>query len=240
MKFKMLNRISLKIYRIKFGLRTFIATKPEIFFPLVKFTKSKKLLVNKNSDILIEGFPRCGNSFAVDAFMLAQNTKYNIATHLHAPAQIIYSVKYNIPTVVTIRNPVDSVVSFIAMFKEVNEIQNKVAVYPSIEQLLRSYLIFYSSIINIKKKFVTANFEQITTDFGQVIRNVNYFYKTDFQVFKHNKNNVDIVLQKAGIHAGPTEYRSQIKRNLYKEIKNPKYDKLVKESSDLYNKFLSN
>ena len=64
--------------------------------------------------VVIEGFPRSGNSFARRAFIMAQDETFDvtrIAHHLHVPAQVIRAARWRIPTLVLIRRPKDAVLS---------------------------------------------------------------------------------------------------------------------------------
>ncbi|RMG27959.1 MAG: hypothetical protein D6732_19595, partial [Methanobacteriota archaeon] len=45
-------------------------------------------LIGARTEIVIEGYPRSANTFAVVAFRLAQNRPVKIAHHLHMEAQI--------------------------------------------------------------------------------------------------------------------------------------------------------
>ena len=54
--------------------------------------KYRGLLVDGGTQMVIEGFPRSGNTFAVFAFRHAQRRDIRVAHHLHAPAQVIRAV----------------------------------------------------------------------------------------------------------------------------------------------------
>ena len=61
--------------RIKILAKSFVVT----FAPIAFFRQNnKKILVTNNTDIVIEGFWRCGNHFAVFAFQNAQKRKMKI------------------------------------------------------------------------------------------------------------------------------------------------------------------
>ncbi len=68
-------------------------------------------LVNRDTELVIEGFPRSGNSFAVIAMMLAQKNPLRIAHHFHVPAQIIYACRHKIPVLVILRKASDAIIS---------------------------------------------------------------------------------------------------------------------------------
>jgi hypothetical protein len=58
--------------------------------------------VSRTTQLVIEGYPRLGNTFAVVAFLQAQKEDVRIAHHLHAPAQVIRAARWRIPTIVLI------------------------------------------------------------------------------------------------------------------------------------------
>src|ERR671920_2182155 len=88
---------------------------PTIFFSLYRLLRTRKDLtraVTPDTQLVIEGFPRSGNSFARRAFIMAQDEpqiKNHIAHHLHVPAQVVQAARWQIPTLVLIRRPRDAV-----------------------------------------------------------------------------------------------------------------------------------
>src|SRR5262245_65181203 len=79
--------------RARRRLRGWLGQHPALYLPLARgfrraYDGSRKT-VGPETELVIEGFPRCGNSFAVAAFSLAQPRPVRIAHHLHAPAQVI-------------------------------------------------------------------------------------------------------------------------------------------------------
>lgn len=80
-------------------------------------------IISPQNDLVIEGFPRCANSFAVRAFRSCNDpaNTLRIATHMHSPAQAIMGVHWKIPTLVLIRNPDQAVPSFPALAIQLNK-----------------------------------------------------------------------------------------------------------------------
>src|SRR5688500_16315598 len=66
---------------------------PAVFFPLYRLLRTRKDLtraVTPDKQVVIEGFPRSGNSFARRAFIMAQDETFGvrgIAHHHHVPGQ---------------------------------------------------------------------------------------------------------------------------------------------------------
>ena len=94
-------------------LRTRIGTKPLIFEALYKaFNRNSTQLTGKSTDVVFEGYPRSGNSFAVFAFSSAQGRSLRIANHVHSPSQLIRAAQLGIPACLLIREPAAAVAAF--------------------------------------------------------------------------------------------------------------------------------
>ena len=121
---------------ISFLLRSFVGRYPWLYYPIYNLVpKNSRLAVARDTQLVIEGFPRSANTFAVLAFESLQPNKFKIAHHMHVPAQIIRAAHFKIPTIVLIRNPTDSVISFVIRDTKI-----------SIEQALKCYISFYEKI----------------------------------------------------------------------------------------------
>ena len=98
-----------------------------------------------------------------------------IASHLHVPAQVVQAARWQIPTLVLIRRPRDAVLSF-ALWNPI-----------SVDQALRYYISFYETAEKYRDAYVLGLFEEITEDFGQVIKRINDKFGTTFSLFRHNE-----------------------------------------------------
>lgn len=222
--------------RMQYKVRSFLALHPELFFPLIQLkSTSRKLAVGKHTELVIEGFPRSANSFAVGAFKAAQLNPVSVATHLHAPAQIILAARKNIPTLVLIRRPTDAVVSLRSLDLEVNSSKPSRARNFNVEHLLKNYIHFYTSIMPYKDKYVLGCFEEVTSNFGSVIKRINERYNTNFALFEHTEESMKKVFQGQGIHAAPSSKRQEIKAIVSQEIETSKAKALVSEAENIYN-----
>jgi len=161
-----------------------VARFPALYLPWARsrrraFDGSVKA-VGPGTEIVIEGFPRCGNSFAFAAFRLAQGRETRIAHHLHAPAQVVAAVRRGIPALVVIRPPEEAVASLMVRDPRVSP-----------EDALRDYVGFYEPLVGHAGGFVVAEFSEVTTDFGKVVRRVNSRFGTRFREFDHSPGNVE-------------------------------------------------
>ena len=166
-----------------FKTRFWISGSPLLFYSIFNFLKREKsTLTTPATEIVIEGFPRSANTYAVIAFQQSQEQDIQIAHHIHAQAQIIKGVALNIPVCVLIRNPVDAVKSLVIAFPEI-----------SFKAGLEAYIKFYSDIYRLRKHYVIATFEEVTTNFGLVIEKINKKFKRSFTVFEDNPENIEKV-----------------------------------------------
>lgn len=171
--YDMLN-INDNILNIRRICRNLLSTIPNIYIPVAKLL-GRVGVINNNTEIVIEGYPRCANSFAESAFLIAQNRDICIAHHSHSAAQVIAGVRRNIPVIVLFRHPDDAVISRI--------IKNP---WLSPRAAYHEYLLFYSKIEPIIDRCVLSSFKSTTEKFGEVLKVANRKYKTKFNYFDHN------------------------------------------------------
>jgi hypothetical protein len=96
-------------FKLEKWLQIYAGAHPAIYFNLFRLLRTRRSverLVTPDTQLVIEGFPRSGNSFARRAFVMAQNEsshKTRIAHHIHVPAQVVRAARWRIPTLVLIR-----------------------------------------------------------------------------------------------------------------------------------------
>jgi hypothetical protein len=131
------------------------------------------------TELVIDGFPRCGNTFAVVAFQLAQPRPRRVSHHIHSAANIIAAAKRGTPVMVTARAPEDAVLS--CVIREP---------YVSIRQALTAYIALYERLQPWHDRVLVADFREITTDMGAVIDRINAKFDTTFTPFTHTPDRV--------------------------------------------------
>lgn len=160
--------------RLRYELRCAISLSPALYLPLAKLKRidtDGATVVTPNTDLVLEGFPRSGNTFAYFALQMSQPRPLKLAHHFHAPAQLVAAVRWERPAMVIIRNPSDAVCSFV---------QREPMITP--RQALRSWIRFYKALLAYQYGFVTVTFGQVTSDFGQVIERINERFGTRLEV----------------------------------------------------------
>lgn len=227
--------------KFKRTIRAALGSYPHLFFPLARFGKAgDSAPVDQDTELVIEGFPRSGNSFAVAAFRMVQTRPVRLAHHLHAPAQIIAGARRHLPILVLVREPVAAVLSLVIRHPEV-----------SIKMALHEYIRFYKTVTPYRDHYVTGVFDEVTNDFGAVIQRVNRRFKTDFGFFEHNETNVqksfEIIEQKNRQRnngalaelsiARPSQVREKLKSERQLALTAAKHQRLVAEAQALYHDF---
>lgn len=240
------NPVDDKLARLRHEVRRQVAKYPFIYLPLARAKHQPghfhdPEVISRNTEIVIEAYPRSGNSFTVTAFKLAQPRPVHVAHHLHAAAQVKTGIRRGLPTLVTVRDPEEAILSYVILTPHLR-----------VKQALQSYLDFHEGILAIKGQLVVSTFSQVTTDFGAVIRRVNEKFGSTFVEFDHTEANVKRCFQvqeegwaakgKAEPNVGfPSEERKRIKDHLreqfYDESRGNHLAKMRNRAYELYEIF---
>lgn len=198
---------------------------------------ANRFAVNKNTEICIEGFPRCANTYSACAFKLV-NRDVKLGHHHHVPAQIFKSISFGIPTVVVIRNPEDAVASLLVLKNSI-----KADIY------IKSFIKFYKSIVPVFDKVIVAHFPQIIENFNHTIEAVNRKYNKDFNLIDNIENRKEEIykilnefngkFEKRDIkrHFIPNEEKENFKKKVIKYVKE---SQLLPEANKLYLHIVNN
>jgi hypothetical protein len=171
--------LSKKRRELVYSTRYVVNGYPTIYLPLtrVRHRRDAHWIVRPDTELVLEGFARSGNTFAVDAFELAQGRPVKMVHHTHAPAQVIAAVDRGVPTVVIVRDPMQVVLSHMA-FRNI-----------SAEPPLRAWIRYHKRIVPYRGRIVVATFEEVTADLGAVIGRINARFGTRFERFEHTEAN---------------------------------------------------
>jgi hypothetical protein len=226
--------------RVRFDLGTSIRRYPRLYLPIARRRRRGQPLT-KETQFVIEGFPRSGNTFAVASFGASQTRPIRLARHEHAPAQVIGAARQGIPCLVLIRRPEEAVLSFAIQQPQL-----------TVRQLLRTYLRFYGPLHPYLDRVAVATFGQVTTDFSAVIRRVNERYGTDFGLFEHTEENARRSLDEIERHSKarwgegvtaemkrstPSDLREQVKAALRRRYRAPRLQRLRERADREYETF---
>jgi hypothetical protein len=227
----------------KEATRRYIGERPLLFYGVYRLRPGyRRLLVDRTTQLVIEGFPRSGNTFAVVAFEQAQQQSLRIAHHLHAPAQVILAARWRIPSLVLARKPTDAVLSWTIREPWV-----------SVDQALRHYVSFYNNVTECRHAFVVGLFEEVIQSYGAVLERVNAKFGTRFSPFEHSEDNVNSVFARIEkMHrarrnssvdekqiARPSALKAELKDALREELETPRVRELTTRAEAAYNNMVS-
>jgi|AntRauTorcE11897_2_1112592.scaffolds.fasta_scaffold11569_2 hypothetical protein len=153
--FNIFKRIS---YNLKTIIRIFIGHYYQFYRLIIgRSAKKKKLLFSRDTDIVIEGFPRVGNTFFVVAFQKLSEKKLTIAHHVHLTCQIKEALASKKPIIVLVRDPIDAVVSL-----KIRE--PRISIYVA----LFWYLQFYSFALKHKARIEIKFFSSFISNYNEI------------------------------------------------------------------------
>jgi hypothetical protein len=174
--------ISLALSRLRYAIRTYVATKERLYMPLASLKRNDGrglTPVDRSTELTLEAFPRSGNTFAYEAFTRAQASPVRVAHHSHAPAQVIRAVRLGIPVCVIIRPAKDAVASLLIREPLIG-----------VRQAVNAWLSFYETLAPLNQSLIIATFDQVTSDFGLVVERINARFDTRFVPFSHTASEV--------------------------------------------------
>jgi hypothetical protein len=222
--------------RVRYSIRYLLNGYPAVYLPLARLRQGSReeRVVGRGTELVIEGFGRSGNTFAVEAFQLAQARPVRIAHHTHAPATVIRAIRLGVPTMVVVRDPVDAAVSHL-FYRDL-----------AAGDALRAWIRYHRRLLPHRPAFVVAPFSTVTTDFGSVIREVNERFGTTFEAFVHSQENVGRVFELierrnrarhgtvVGTISRPSADREAHKAAVRRLVEAPRWGELRRQAEDVY------
>jgi hypothetical protein len=232
------RRASTALCRARYAGRVWLSGVPALYLPFarLKYRGVANRLVDRDTELVIEGFQRSGNTFAVFAFEMAQERPIKSAHHLHSSAQVARAVKLGIPVMLLIRDPRDSTVSHVIREPCV-----------PMQQALKAWTRFYERVLPFRDRVLVADFSRVSTDFGTVIRDFNEKFGTGYKEFDHTEENVarcfDLIEERnrqrygrlvEGKVARPSEERRGVKAELAAQFDAPALASARRRAYEVY------
>lgn len=167
--------------RIRHRLRTHATEHRAMYlaFARHKYPGPSPQVISPRTELVIDGYTRCASTFAVYALQLAQPRPVRIAHHLHAPAQLIEAARLRVPALALIREPKGAILSQLIREPGV-----------ALPDALVAYSRFYTCLMPYRDALVVGEFEQVTADFGAVVRRLNARFGTRFTEFENTEANM--------------------------------------------------
>jgi hypothetical protein len=193
--------------------------------------------ITPSTQLVVEGFPRSGNTFAVFAFRNAQGPGVEVVGHVHHPSQVKLAVQRELPTLLVIRRPLPCLASYLVT-----------APHGRPAGVLKEYIRYHRVLLPYLDSVVVGEFDEVTKSFTDVINKINARFGTDFGPFDQTQGNVDQVFKDieayhAETHPGkeverivprPSHERKNENRMYLAELQRPEYSGLLHQAEQMY------
>ncbi len=159
---------------------------PLLYLPFVRyqrrFSDGEYRRISRDTELLIDAFPRSANTFAAYAFRSAQKRPVKIAHHFHAGAAIVAAARRRIPIMIILRHPRDAIASYLLYLA-----------HNDIAQGLRDYLNYYEVVSRWRSHLLLVHFDSVRSNFGDAIDALNKRFQTSFDLFVHTEDSAQQV-----------------------------------------------
>ncbi|NJO56339.1 MAG: hypothetical protein HC834_08385 [Rhodospirillales bacterium] len=233
---------------IYFSLRDRLIEQPQIFNALWRKRENdlyEKRVVRPDSALVIEGFPRCANTFAYYAFMLAQDKPVHLGNHMHCVAQFALAQKWKVPALLLVRQPMDTIASNYLFELGL-----------PLEYHIRRYVTFHRLVKRHVDSLVVSDFPRTIGAFSDVIQEVNERFGTRFKALPDGeetqlrvnaemkaKRDWRVQLGKKELKSYgasfPTEEKNKRKPMVIARLNEPKHRDLMKRAEEAYQALLA-
>jgi hypothetical protein len=157
------------LLRWRFSARMVAARTPVLYHLVVLNNwlrvRQPHVLVNRDTDLVMDGFPSSANSFGIAALRAAAAdsgaSMPSIAHHMHCPRQTMLALRRRIPVLLLIRPPRACVPSAITRWP---------ALTPAIT--LRAYIRYYEALLPYASRCVVGTFDLVTNHFDLLLAEV--------------------------------------------------------------------
>jgi hypothetical protein len=163
-----------RLDRLRHHARRPLARTPYVWDAAMAARSDKRAtLARRDTALVIDGFLRSGNTFAVAAFRIANGDEPHLGRHLHGAPHILRAARLGVPALVLIRRPADAVASYLVRRPSLTA-----------NDALLEYIDFYSTCWPARDSFVVGLFDEVVSDFGSVIGAVNRRFGTSFRPYR--------------------------------------------------------
>lgn len=232
-----------RLDRLRHHLRRPVARTPYVWDAAMALRADKRAtLARRDTALVIEGFLRSGNTYSVAAFVVANGGQPHLGRHLHGAPHVLRAARLGVPAVVLIREPADAVASYLV---------RRPTLTPN--DALLEYVDFYRTCWRVRDDFVVGVFDDVTTDFGSVVRAVNQRFGTSFRPFDPTPENQSAAFalveemnrrecrgEVVESHVGrPSEERREQTQRIADRVREPGSARLLARADDWYRRYLA-
>jgi hypothetical protein len=166
--------------RLRFAVRRllrrgkYMVGRHRILLPLLLWLtpQGRRKGITPSTNLVIEGFPRSGNTFAVRALEHVYGDRLRIASHAHHPSQIDQAITLGLPCVLVIRPPLDVLASYLIA-----------GPHGLPKQVLREYVEYHSDVEAFAQNLLVVTFDDVTRHLPRVAARISARWGFDLEPF---------------------------------------------------------
>lgn len=140
--------------------RQLIWPHPRIYRHLEKILNRAKI-PEVTTEVVIEGFPRSGNTYAEIMFRLTQGNRFTISHHSHHPVAVLEAIRAKKKTILVLRKPDDAVLSWCSSWG-VSDLEG-------IANVFDIYVNYHKALLPAARDLTIFPFDELTTNFKGLI-----------------------------------------------------------------------
>ena len=196
--------------------------------------------ITDHTELVIEGFPRSGNTFTVFCLQDVAQNQLLLSSHVHHPSQLKLAVDRGVPTVLVVREPVAALSSYLTFGQHGRP-----------ADVFREYYLYHRELIPYADRVLILDFEEIISDMPAIIERINHRFSMVLPPFDQSPENVarlfeEIARQHQLVHPRlepdyvvprPTMARREINERHRRELLDPGNDALRLQCTSVYEYF---
>lgn len=188
--------------------------------------------IARDCDLVIAGVPGCANSFMREA-ILSVNPDLRICSHSHVWTDVEDGVRWKLPVLLLIREPVAAAASRLTRFEA-----------DSPGQALQEYIEFYSHALPYLDDVVIADFKETVESPAAVIDCINVRYGTNYALFSDQDQSAQARVEHAlsrtngalpSQRRGPND-RTRVLEQAHLALAHPSCSQLLTQCEALYDR----
>lgn len=230
------------LLRLRLHLRRPVSRLPYVWDAAMLARRGKRAtLARHDTALVIEGFPRSGNTFSVAAFQIANGSGPHLGRHLHGAPHLLRAKRLGVPAIALVRAPEDAVPSYLIRRAGLHA-----------EDALVEYVDFYRTAWRARDAFVVGLFDDVTSDFGTVVDRVNQRFGTSFVRYEatpaneaaafelvEEMNRLEMRGEVVESHVGrPSAERDARKAAIASSLERPRARRLLARAQDLHQQYV--
>jgi hypothetical protein len=196
--------------------------------------------ITPSTDLVIEGFPRSGNTFTAFAVDDASGHQLTIASHVHQPSQIKLALARGVPTVLVVRAPVAALASYLVYDPRF-----------SASTVIGEYCSYHRQLVPYAERLLVCEFDEVTSHTCSVIDRINHRYSLRIGPFDEEPSHVDQVFAQIEwrhklVHPGldpvpsaasPQSDRRKVNEQMREALLHPRNAAQMAEAQELFRFF---